>query len=403
MRRAVLPFIACVCLWSIDPAHAQQQQQRQQKQSQQKPKQLPAQAAAPRTPTQAAAALVAAGKYEDALASIQKTLAATPTDRDAVTVKIDALVGLERSADALDSYYAFIAAKRAQQDAGLARHFAQASLRHASAGNHPDAQPAAVEILRAAGETVASPPKTPRATAQGGAARGGAQSPEDILASGAAPVEARRAALDQLTAPASAKTQEFVRAALKDRDQWLRLSAAYAAKRLDLRGAVPELRLALQDDFFPLKLAAAATLHEWGNKAGDEVLYAALKGEFLAGRLPAARALKATGDASWPPQIVPLLESPRANERVAAAELLLTVPAHAPKAREILQTEMSGSEVPLRREAIRALTSQPDVDPWSYLLLMRDPDPVVRVYAAGVLMRKLDPASAQAAAGRPPR
>jgi HEAT repeat protein len=132
------------------------------------------------------------------------------------------------------------------------------------------------------------------------------------------------------------------------------------------------------------------------------VLHAALKAEFLAGRIAAARVLKATGDTSWPPQIVPVLDSPRVNERVAAAELLLSMPAHAAKAREILKTEMSGSEVPLRREAIRALTSQADADPWSYLLLMRDADPVVRVYAAGVLMRKLGPA-APVAAGRSPR
>ena len=85
-----------------------------------------------------------------------------------------------------------------------------------------------------------------------------------------------------------------------------------------------------------------------GDSGGDEVLFAALKAEFLAGRLLAARALSATGDTSWPPQIAPLLESPRANERVAAAELLLKMPAHAEKAREILKTEMSGTEAPLR-------------------------------------------------------
>lgn len=392
MKRAVVPFVACVCLWSVDPAHAQQ-----------KPKQSTQTAPAQPTPTQAAAALVAAGKYEDALASLQKTLATAPTNRDAVMVKLDALVGLEKNGDALDSYTAFINAKRVSQDAGLARHLARAALRHAAAGTHPDAQPAAAEFLKAAGETVGSAARTKPGPLKDGAATAGAQNPEDVLANSAAPVEAKRAALDQLTAPASPKAQDLVRAALRERDQWLRLSAAYTAKRLDLRGAVPELRAALKEDFFPLKIAAAATLREWGNKAGDEVLYAALKSEFLAGRLPAARALKATGDTSWPPQIAPVLESPRATERVAAAELLLPIPAHTAKAREILKTEMAGKEVPLRREAIRALTSQTDADPWSYLLLMRDADPVVRVYAAGVLMRKLDPASAPAAAARAPR
>jgi hypothetical protein len=394
MRRTVVPFIACICLWPIAPAHAQQKPQPQQQQ-QQKPA-----AAAQRTPTQAAAAMVAAGKYEDALAEITKTLAMKPTDREAVMVKMDALVGLGKAPDALDSYYAFIAAAREQQDAGLARHLAVASLRHAAAGDHPDAQPAAAELLRAAGENVAASKQTPAATTKGAAQ----PRPEEILANASSSVQAKRMALDRLTAPVSQQTQELVRASLKAGDQWVRLDAAHAAKRLDLRSAIPELTLALQEpQFFPLKLAAAATLREWGQKTGDEVLHSALKEQFLAGRIAAARVLKATGDTSWPPQIVPVLDSPRANERVAAAELLLSMPAHAAKAREILRTEMRGSEVPLRREAIRALTSQADADPWNSLLLMRDADPVVRVYAAGVLMRKLAPAAAPAAAGRSPR
>lgn len=398
MRRVAVPFIACVCcLGSIAPALAQQKPARE------KPAQ-PKSAQATPTPTQAAAAMVTAGQYEDALVALQRTLAMAPTDRDAVMVKIDALAGLGKNAEALDSYQAFIAASNTPQDAALARHIARALLRQAAVSTHPDAQPAAIELLKAAGETAGTPARVkPNLTGQNGVATTGTQNPEDVLSNAAAPVEAKRTALDQLTAPVTPKAQGLVRAALKERDQWLRTTAAYTAKRLDLRAAVPELQAALQDNFFPLKIAAAATLREWGNKAGDEVIYGALKSDFLAGRLPAARALKATGDTSWPPQIAPILDSPRANERVAAADLLLPIPAHAARAREILKTEMSGKEVPLRREAVRALATQGDADPWNYLLLMRDADPVVRVYAAGVLMRKLAPASAPAAAARAPR
>jgi tetratricopeptide (TPR) repeat protein len=385
MRRVLLPF-TCACLLTIGLAHAQQ-----------------------KSPTQAAAALVASGKYEDALAAIQKTLAMAPTNREATMVKIDALVGLEKSADALDTYYAFVAAAKERQDANLAWHLGRASLRHAAAGDHPDAQSAAAELLRAAGETAAAPKQTAAGagaakagTTQAGTAKTGAPRPEETLANASAPVDARRAALDRLTAPVSQETQQHVRAALKATEPGLKLSAATAVSRLELRSAIPELRLLLKDAFLPVKLTAAAALRELGDSGGNETLFAALKAEFLAGRLLAARALSATGDTSWPPQIAPLLESPRANERVAAAELLLKTPAHAEKAREILKTEISGDQPALRGEAIRVLASQADADPWSYLPLMRDANPVVRVYAAGVLMRKLAPAPA-AAAGRSPR
>jgi hypothetical protein len=158
---------------------------------------------------------------------------------------------------------------------------------------------------------------------------------------------------------------------------------------------MPDLRPLLSDEVLLVKLKAAAALRQLGDHAGDQILQATLKADFLAGRLIAARALRASGDTtSWIPAISQLLDGPRANERVLAAELLLDTNKSA-QALEIVRANLTAQDPPVRADAVRILAQQASASPWDFLPLLRDPNPAVRVQAAGVIVRAL-PANAAA-------
>jgi HEAT repeat protein len=367
----------------------------------------PATAATPATPAQQAAAMIVDGKAEDALKLIDQILAQKPGDREALTVKIDALISLDRTPEAVAVYDAYVGTA-GKHDVALARHLAHAELQHLAAGDRPAVKEAAADLLKKSGETVpkaaSATPSGPRQKPSASASEplGTPSTPEQVLSNDKSSVEARIGALAQLEAPVSAPARQGVRAALTNPAPRLKMIAIDAITRLDLRDLSPDLRPLLADPVVIVNLKAAAALRQLGDHAGDEILQSALKGEFLAGRLIAARALRASGDTtSWVPAITQLLDSPRANERVLAAELLVDTDKSA-AAVKILRDNLTAQDPPVRADAARVLATQAGANPWDFLPLMKDPNPAVRVQAAGVLMRALPAATAKpAVASRP--
>jgi hypothetical protein len=368
----------------------------------------------PQTPTQQAAAMIADGKADDALQLIDSILAAKPGDREATMVKMDALIALERTPDAAAVYDAFVGAA-GKHDVPLARHLAQAELRHLASGDRPVVKEAAADLLKQSGEAVpksaASPaaaaaPVTPITPTTPGQPLKPLpmQTPDQILGNDKATDEQRLGALTALTAPASPQARQGIRKALANPAMRLKTNAIDAIQRLELRDLAPDLKPLLADDVILVRLKAAAALRQFGDHAGDEILQSTLKGDFLAGRLLAARALRADGDkTSWVPAIAVLLNSPRANERVLAAELLIDTNKSA-EALKIVRANLDAQDPPVRADAARVLAQQSGANPWDFLPLLKDPNPAVRVQAAGVLVRALPAAAAAskpAAANRP--
>jgi HEAT repeat protein len=367
----------------------------------------------PQTPTQQAAAMVADGKADDALLLIDGILASKPGDRDATMVKMDALIALERTPEAATLYDTYVGTA-GKHDVPLARHLARAELRHLASGDRPAVKEAAVDLLKKSGEEV--PPSSPPSAASAAPSSQAKptlatqtkplpmQTPDQILANDKATDEQRLGALTTLTAPVSPQARQGIRTALANPAMRLKTNAIDAVQRLDLRDLAPDLKPLLSDDIILVKLKAAAALRQFGDHAGDEILQSTLKGDFLAGRLIAARALRADGDkTSWIPSIAVLLTSPRANERVLAAELLLDTTKSA-DALKVLRANLDAQDPPVRADAVRALAQQSGANPWDFLPLLKDPNPAVRVQAAGVLVRALPAAAAAskpAAANRP--
>jgi hypothetical protein len=365
----------------------------------------------PQTPTQQAAAMIADGKADDALQLIDSILAAKPGDREATMVKMDALIALERTPDAAALYDAFVGAA-GKHDVPLARHLAQAELRHLASGDRPAVKDAAADLLKQSGEAVpkSAPAPAPAAMPITPSTPGPQtkplpmQTPDQILGNEKATDEQRLGALTALTAPVSPQARQGIRKALANPAMRLKTNAIDAIQRLELRDLAPDLKPLLADEVILVKLKAAAALRQFGDHAGDEILQSTLKGDFLAGRLIAARALRADGDkTSWIPAIAVLLNSPRANERVLAAELLIDTNKSA-EALKIVRANLDAKDPPVRADAARVLAQQSGANPWDFLPLMKDPNPAVRVQAAGVLVRALPAAAAAskpAAANRP--
>jgi hypothetical protein len=370
----------------------------------------------PASPAKHAAALIADGHVDDGLALLDKILAEKPHDREALTAKIDALIGLDRTPEAVGVYDTAVG-KTGKHDPELARHLALAELRHLAKVESPE-RDTAVKWLQKVGEkagdaapTAATAPAAAAAAATrtpppgpGAAAKPGAgapmkpQTPEEILSGETATLDMRIAAFYRLPGPGTDQTRKFIRTALTSASPTLKMAAIDTAVRLDLRDLAADIRPSLQDGFYPVKLKAAAAVRTFGDHAADDLLQTTLKGDFFAGRLVAARALKASGDTtSWIPAITPLLESPRPTERVLAAELLVDTDKSA-EAVAILRTNLTADDPPVRADAVRVLASQTQASPWDFLPLLKDPNPSVRVHAAGVVVRGLP---ATAAAARP--
>ena len=369
---------------------------------------------AAQTSTQHAAAMIAEGNADDALQLLDTILASKPNDRDATMVKMDALIALERTPEAAALYDSFVGTA-GKHDVPMARHLAQAELRHLAIGDRPAVKEAAADLLKKSGEAVpASPstapaalPITPSTTGKAAAPQTKPlpmQTPDQILGNDKATDEQRVGALTTVTAPVSPQARQGIRKALASPVMRLKTNAIDAVQRLDLRDLVPDLKPLLADEVIFVKLKAAAALRQMGDHAGDEVLQSTLKGDFLAGRLIAARALRADGDkTSWIPAIATLLGSPRPTERVLAAELLLDTNKSA-DAVKVLRENLNATDPPARADAARVLAQQSGANPWDFLPLMKDPNPAVRVQAAGVLVRALPAAAAAAkpaAANRP--
>jgi len=366
----------------------------------------------PQTQTQHAAAMIAEGNADDALQLLDTILAAKPGDREATMVKMDALIALERTPDAAALYDSFVGTA-GKHDVPMARHLAQAELRHLAVGDRPAVKEAAADLLKKSGEAVPTSPATaapatpitPSTTGRAASPQTKPlpmQTPDQILGNDKSTDEQRLGALTAVTAPVSSQALQGIRKALASPVMRLKTTAIDAVQRLDLRDLAPDLKPLLADEVIFVKLKAAAALRQFGDHAGDEILQSTLKSEYLAGRLLAARALRADGDkTSWIPAIATVLNSPRPTERVLAAELLLDTNKSA-DAVTVLRENLKATDPPARADAARVLAQQSGANPWDFLPLMKDPNPAVRVQAAGVLVRALPAAAAKpAAANRP--
>jgi HEAT repeat protein len=354
-----------------------------------------AQAPVPNPAVTKARTELTAGRAREAATLADSVLASAPTDVDAMTVKVEALIALDARGPALDAYDAWAAAARREQWPVLGR-VARAELDALSKQGLSGIETDALVVLSKHGDTSARTrlEKVAWTTPPTGAAW-----PAIVALAGLGDQRARTRLLQTARESTGSGRAEAVRAigeagmatgvdvllreTLAMRDPMLQASAAQTIAKLKLKALVPDLQKTAREGEQFAKFVAAVALADLGATGGESLIEAALTSPAADMRLEAARARRARRTASWPETVRPLLADPDGLTRFKAAELLLPVDRTA--ALKVLTPATTDPNFAIRTEAARILTADPAIESPELRRLLRDGAPHVRLSAARAL------------------
>jgi HEAT repeat protein len=340
-----------------------------------------------------------AGRLEEAVRLADEVLERAPANREAVRIKLEALLEAKDVDGALQTYDTHVE-RTGKEDADLLALMARAQLRTLSASEQPSLRVSALEELARLGDSnaraslvrdVRSKPDQPdgRLGTEALARLGDEEALNDLItfASGGHAGQ-RVAAVRTLKDIGDRRAVPALRNALTATDEMLRAAAAEALGSLGAREAIGALKSALQDESFYVRLVAAVALGQLGDAAASEILKNALNSGVPDVQLMVARGMASHPDKIWVRTIRPLLQNPDGLNRLVAAELLL--PTDRGPAIDVLTEAAEDPNPTVRAEAARILASDPQ--PTLALLrpLLRDSSPWVRLHASRAIGRQAD-------------
>jgi HEAT repeat protein len=191
--------------------------------------------------------------------------------------------------------------------------------------------------------------------------------------------------IDALVAANARASAYLLVSLLQDRDPVTRSAAADALGALGAREAVPQLQELLTDEDGSVRLSAAASLKQLGSDAADEQIAQMLMSPAADVRLMAAEALANGKRKQWVEVVRPMLQDPNGLLRLHAAKLFARVEPVA--ARDVLVKATSDQNPVVRDQASTILESIPPYDLALMRRLLRDSNPIVRVRAAGAILK----------------
>jgi hypothetical protein len=364
------------------------------------PPRQPAAAAGRSTEVAAAKRALTAGRGEEAVTLADRVLVKEPGHDDAVEVKIDALLSLDRFTPALDAYDAWFKVTQ-REHVALASRLGRAALEALARGDLAAIRIDAIGALAAAGapesrktlerEAWAAPPTAASwpslmMLAEVGDAKAQARVLEAAKASTGS---AKVGAIAALAAARVGGSEEVLRESLRARDANIQAAAAEAAATLGLTALVPDLeRVAKEGEQFG-RFVAAVSAMKLGGRGVDAIVEAGLTSPAPDARLLAASALKARGRSTWVEATRPLLQDLDGVTRFKAAELLLSVDRK--PAFDVLMAGTVDPNIAVRAEVARILAADPNLDLAQFRRLLRDGAPRVRLEAARALLNRTQP------------
>lgn len=332
---------------------------------------------------------LAAGQRDAAARAAGEILARTPWNHAAIALRIEALSSPD-PLRALDAYEAWLG-KRTREDAGLLEAIPRAIVLQIAGSTEPDLRHEARRLL-----TAAHVPLPPRAAED---------AIDQLTADAARAKDGDPAALKRLDTAATAGTldpsvlTEALEAAGPPATPTLmmmlnapagpsRAAAAAALGRRNAEEARPALQKLLTDMDPFVRSSAAVALARMGDQQAQAVVDRMLLSDVPDLRLMAAEAWNGQ-DGPWVSAIMPLLENRDGLTRLQAAQLI--APVNPELARRTLREAAGDPNPVIRAEATRVMEhvaqQVPDIGDISQLRrLLRDPDPAVRLHAAGVLL-----------------
>lgn len=335
---------------------------------------------------------LAAGRIDAAARAADELLRRRPWDHAAATLAIDALSTREPM-EGLDAYEKWLGSRTAE-DPGLLEPIARAVVVRVAREGEPDLRREALRMLQEA--RVPEPPQSGAADPLGRlfadarrAAAGDTAAIQRLEAAAVDPSSRTRAAVvDALEAAGPAGVPGLVRILSSPSGGPDRAHAAAALGRLQSEEGRPALQQMLQDQDPFVRASAAVALSRMADPAGQTYVERMLQSGIPDLQLMAA----ATWDGApgpWVGVVRPLLQNQDGLIRLHAARTLAPVDPEA--ARQVLQ-DAAGDPNPAVRASAAAIveqlpaaaTSAADIS--ALRRLLRDPDTLVRLRAAGALL-----------------
>jgi HEAT repeat protein len=294
----------------------------------------------------------------------QQLLRADPGNHNALALAVAALAASRQPMQGLDAYEKWIAASR-HEDIFLLQPIARGLLRELTESKEPRVRFLALAALAEAGDGAAQKQLQDAVTDQG--------APTEIDAALAASgdqaairrLEAqitaggprdKSAAIDALAKADAQGSRQALIAALKDPAPPSRMAAANALAELDATDAIPALKAALQEPDPAVRNMIGVALARLGDSSGGVTL-ASLENSPLGDlRLIAAgAAAKQNPQGAWAEKVRTLLSDPDPLLRLRAASLLMEHDRDTDAAEATLVAGLSDDTPAVRTEAVRAL------------------------------------------------
>ncbi len=342
---------------------------------------------------------LAAGRTEAAEAVAERLLQAGPRRHEALSLKIAARVQAGHPETALDDYEQWVKGAP-HEDVFLLQPIAvgvvEALTRAADVGVRVDA----LQALAEAGDATAAARLGSIAAERPGIADEAlarANNPEAIArlsrrVAAPNPRADMSGAIDTLAAvnaPGAAAT--FAAALDPARAMPTKMAAARALAKIGATDAIPQLRRALQDPDPPVRMTAAAALARLGDASGADLVREMENSPVADIRLMAAEVAAPGNPAgAWVGTATGVLNDVDPLARLSAARLLVAHAADPAAGLAVLNAALADPNPALRLAAVRAVETFPREilgnDVPTLRRLLRDPDPRVRILAAGALL-----------------
>jgi hypothetical protein len=334
-------------------------------------------------------ALLAEGRAEQAAARAARVLAADPRSASALMLAVEAEIARAGAGPALTRYEAWLG-QRTIEEAGVLRRVAQAALKGEAAQRQDSA--ARLEALRAlvqAGDGAAEA-ELARAVVEGRsaetrilAAMGNQRAVTVLLADLGKGLGNPVLTIDALGRSGSKQAIAPLLAKLEDPKNEVRGAALEALGRLGGPDIVPRLKPLLADRSGYVRVKAAGALYRMGDDSGLQVLQELTAEPAPNMRLAAADAMASRPDGTWLALVRELTAAPDLEVRASAARLIAP---HDPElARSVLESLAANENPAIRELASQGLGEVPS-DLTSLRRLMRSPDRLMRIRAAGRVM-----------------
>ena len=332
---------------------------------------------------------VAAGQHAAAARSAAQVLSRSPWSHAALSLQIEALAQTD-GMKALDAYEAWLGT-RTVEDASVLEPVPRMIVLGAATGAEGDLRVVARRLLREAG--IPLPASASReasdqlADAAARARTGDAAALkrlEEVVTAGTMDPDLVARALESSGPPAT----PLLVAMLEKPAGPARAAAAAALGRGKAEEARAALKKLMKDPDPMVRSSAAVALARMGDAEGQASVDRMLQSEVPDLRLMAAEAWDGK-PGPWTSAIAPLLENRDGTIRLEAARLLAGVDPEA--ARKVLSAAVADANPAVRSEAARIMELTASVGPGILDVaqarrLLREPDGLVRLHAAGVLL-----------------